>query len=336
MATRESTTSTIPTLTSTPATTTPCSIHTRPTARHWIPGSALCCCRVSGPRIRHLPTQAAPHTAWGWRQRWTPAATAPSQPPLSPGPPLRSMDRWTRTTRVLMLHNHHICSTLYYLIWTKYVFLSFCSCWSSNQNKDISLVLTDSLKLNREYLSHQKKTQRGFKRVAIVHGCSFCTLLAYWYELWTSIPAFTWLQVDVPGKHLQTTSVTGGLCPLSIFMQCETKLFCFKSFILIHTLFCNYVFFVLFCFLAFLMAVNAFLKFYVYSFYQKRFLFFIFSCWIPLAKMLNCLPEDSFTCLWWLCRVNNSCVCLNNKLLNCIFQTILLNVFLSDTVPYGT
>lgn len=161
MATRESTTSTIPTLTSTPATTTPCSIHTPPTAQHWIPGSAPCCYPVSGTRIRHLPAQAAPHTAWGWRQRWTPAAIAPSQPPRSPGPPRRSMDRWTHTTQVQMLHNHHIHSTLYDLIWTKYgiwyVFLSFCSCWSSNQSKDISLVLTGSLKLSREYLSHQKR-----------------------------------------------------------------------------------------------------------------------------------------------------------------------------------
>lgn len=157
-------------------------------------------------------------------------------------------------------------------------------------------------------------------------------LSAYLYELWTLIPAFTWLQVDVLGEHLQTKSITGGLCPL--FMQCETKLFCFKSFILIHILFCNYVgfFFLLYfffngckCFLYFMCTV--FIK-------KKRFL--VFFGWIPLAKMLNCLPECSFTCLWWLCRVNNSCVHLNNKLLNCIFQTILLNVLLSDTVPYRT
>lgn len=123
------------------------------------------------------------------------------------------------------------------------------------------------------------------------------------------------------------------LCPF----LCNVRPSCSVSRALFWSTLCSVImFFVLFCFVAFLMAVNAFLKFYVYSFYQKRFLFFVFSCWIPLAKMLNCLPEDSFTCLWWLCRVNNSCVCLNNKLLNCIFQTILLNVFLSDTVPYGT
>lgn len=141
-------------------------------------------------------------------------------------------------------------------------FPSFCSCWSSNQSKVVSLVLTASLTLNRDYLSHQKRHSLALN---VWSSCmaAVSALSAYWYELWTLIPAFTWLQ---------TTSVTGGLCPLSLLMQCETKLFCFKSFI--WSTFCSVIMF--FCFVSFLMAVNAFFLFYVYSFYQKRFLFFVF------------------------------------------------------------
>lgn len=89
--------STILTPTFTQGTTTPCSIHTPPTAlQRWIPGLILCCCPVLGTRIRPL----APHITRPWRPRWTPASTAPSRLPLSHGPPRPSMDPWRPMTQV--------------------------------------------------------------------------------------------------------------------------------------------------------------------------------------------------------------------------------------------
>lgn len=73
VATPMSTASTI--LTFTVGTATQCFIHTQPTALHWIPDLILCCCPVLGTRTSQPP--AVPHTMRGWRQKWTPAATAP-------------------------------------------------------------------------------------------------------------------------------------------------------------------------------------------------------------------------------------------------------------------
>lgn len=135
------------------------------------------------------------------------------------------------------------------------ILLSVCSCWSSNQSKDVSLVLTDSLKLNKEYLSHQKKkTQHGLN--VWLSNCALSALL-----IWT----------------MEASSA------LSFFMQCETKLFCFKSFILIHILFCRSCFFVLFLF--FPKAINAFFIWCVQFLIIFLFVFF----WFSIAKMVNFL-----------------------------------------------
>lgn len=97
--------------TSTQGTTTPCSIHTPPTAlQHWIPGLILCCCPVCGTRIRPL----APHIVMAWRPRWTPASTAPLRLPPSHGPPRPSMDPWRPMTQVDSAE--HIQHSVYILL----------------------------------------------------------------------------------------------------------------------------------------------------------------------------------------------------------------------------
>ncbi|KAF3842985.1 hypothetical protein F7725_001834, partial [Dissostichus mawsoni] len=51
--------------TSTHGTTTPCSIHTPPTAQPWIPGLIRCCCPLLGTRTSRAPAQRVPRTVRG-------------------------------------------------------------------------------------------------------------------------------------------------------------------------------------------------------------------------------------------------------------------------------
>lgn len=91
-------TSTTLTRTSTPVTTTPCSIHIPLIApQRWILGSVLCCCPLSGTKASRLPAQEVLHTARGWSQRWT-QATSPLPP--FPGAHHPSTDLWRCTTQV--------------------------------------------------------------------------------------------------------------------------------------------------------------------------------------------------------------------------------------------
>lgn len=162
-----------PTHTSTPGTTTQCSIHTRPTAQRWIPGLTLCCCPVWGTRASRLPARGAPRTARGWRQRWSPAATAPSWLPLSPGRPRPSMDHWRCMTQVdttrQIHHNLHMYSTSCATVTLPSLFLS-CSSWS-NQSKDVSLVLADALK------DYQFTPKRTYYVALSTYGCNTSTVM---------------------------------------------------------------------------------------------------------------------------------------------------------------
>ncbi len=178
-ATPMSTTSTIltPTPTSMPDTTTPCSSHTQPTAQRWTPGLTLCCSQVWGTTTSQLPAQGAPHTARGWRQRWIPAATAPSRPPLSPGPPQPSMDLWRCMTQVERSKQIWYSNFTCILILCTKVIGSCCflSCSSrSNQSKDFSLVLTDALKIRRNIVQFTPK--RTCTMVRSMHGCNTSTI----------------------------------------------------------------------------------------------------------------------------------------------------------------
>lgn len=161
VATPMSTTSTTltPTPISIPGTTTQCSIHTQPTAQHWIPGLILCCCLVSGTRTSQLPMQGVPRRTRQWRQRWIPAATALFHPPRSHGPLQPFMDLWRHTTQVDTIKpcscNHWselMCILMYSLCnrsnnqninFTLLLPLCLCSSWTY-QSKDVSLVLTDA------------------------------------------------------------------------------------------------------------------------------------------------------------------------------------------------